>query len=148
MIRAAAALGGLLAVALGAFGAHGISDPQARAWIATGAGYGLAHAVAALWAADRHQLAAALLAAGGLLFAIALYVMALGGPRWLGMVAPVGGTLMLAGWAVLLIRLLRTRVDALRRDLSISDRLSPCDPDLTARLEEMLAALPLSLIHI
>lgn len=40
------------------------------------------------------------------------------------------------------IRLLRTRVDALRRDLSISDRLSPCDPDLTARLEEMLAALP------
>ncbi|MCA3256275.1 MAG: DUF423 domain-containing protein, partial [Alphaproteobacteria bacterium] len=42
-----------------------------------------------------------------LLFAGALYVLGVTGQRWLGMVAPVGGTLMIAGWAILLWRTLR-----------------------------------------
>lgn len=40
------------------------------------------------------------------------------------------------------IRLLRSRVDLLRRDLSVSGRLSTADPELTQRLESMLDALP------
>lgn len=40
------------------------------------------------------------------------------------------------------IRLLRSRVDLLRRDLSVSGRLSTADPALTTRLESMLDALP------
>ena len=39
---------------------------------------------------------------GALIFAASLYLIALTGQRWLGAVAPVGGTLMIAGWAVLL----------------------------------------------
>ncbi len=102
MLRALAALSGLLAVGIGAFGAHGISDVQAKAWIATGATYGLAHAAVVLWAADRFRPAGWLLVMGALLFAGALYALGLGGPRWMGMVAPAGGVLMLAGWGVLL----------------------------------------------
>ena len=35
---------------------------------------------------------------GSLLFAATLYAMALGAPRWLGAVTPIGGALMIAGW--------------------------------------------------
>jgi uncharacterized membrane protein YgdD (TMEM256/DUF423 family) len=38
---------------------------------------------------------------GTLLFAGSLYTMALGGPRWLGAVTPLGGLSLLAGWAIL-----------------------------------------------
>ena len=41
-LLALAGLNGLLAVGIGAFGAHAIADPQAKAWIATGALYGSA----------------------------------------------------------------------------------------------------------
>ena len=41
---------------------------------------------------------AIMLLIGGGLFAVTLYAMALGGPRWLGAVTPVGGTLLIAGW--------------------------------------------------
>ncbi|HWT41343.1 MAG TPA: DUF423 domain-containing protein, partial [Sphingopyxis sp.] len=36
--------------------------------------------------------------AGAALFAVTLYAMALGGPRWLGAVTPIGGTLLIIGW--------------------------------------------------
>ena len=45
---ALAAGNGLMAVAAGAFGAHGVSDPQVKEWLRTGAQYQLAHAVAGL----------------------------------------------------------------------------------------------------
>jgi uncharacterized membrane protein YgdD (TMEM256/DUF423 family) len=102
-----AALVGLAGVGFGAFAAHGLHDPQARAWIATGAGYGLVHAVAALWAADRRPGPALLWAAGGLLFSGNLYALALGAPRWAAMAAPAGGVLLLSGWALLLAGLAR-----------------------------------------
>lgn len=103
-----AALSGLMGVAAGAFGAHGVSDPQARAWLQTGAQYQLIHAVAvlgcfALWriGAGSAQLAAWLFLTGGFVFAATLYLMALGAPRWLGAITPIGGVLMIMGWAVL-----------------------------------------------
>ena len=103
-----ASLSGLMAVAAGAFGAHGVSDPQAKAWLQTGAQYQLAHALAvfacfALWrlGAGSAQIAAWLFLAGGLIFSGTLYLMALGGPRSLGAVTPIGGVLLLLGWGVL-----------------------------------------------
>lgn len=94
---------------VGAFGAHAIADPQAKAWIATGASYGLAHAVAALWAdgRDEPRWVARLWSLGALLFAGALYALALGAPRALAVLAPIGGALMLAGWGLLLAAALR-----------------------------------------
>jgi len=42
--------------------------------------------------------AAALLLVGAAIFALTLYAMALGAPKWLGAVTPIGGLLMIAGW--------------------------------------------------
>ena len=94
----AAALSGALAIGAGAFGAHGASG-EAQGWLRTGGEYQLIHAVAALVAA---QIGARgpgwLFVAGALVFAGSLYLMALGLPRWLGAVTPVGGLLMIGGW--------------------------------------------------
>lgn len=93
-----AALSGALAVAAGAFGAHGASGKAAE-WLRTGAQYQLIHALAALIAVQlRAGGAAWLFVAGGALFAGTLYLMALGLPRWLGAITPLGGALLIAGW--------------------------------------------------
>jgi uncharacterized membrane protein YgdD (TMEM256/DUF423 family) len=103
-----AAILGFLCVALGAFAAHGLSDPQAQGWMRTGATYGLTHVAAALAClalarsgASGARRAVPLFLAGAAIFAGSLAALALGGPRWLGAVTPVGGLLLLAGWAVL-----------------------------------------------
>lgn len=44
---------------------------------------------------------------GALIFSGALYVLALTGERWLGAVAPIGGTAMIVGWALLVASALR-----------------------------------------
>lgn len=100
MIVLLAALSGAIAVAAGAFGAHGASSPQAAEWLRTGAGYQLVHAVAALAVVERPgaRTPAILFLAGGAIFASTLYAMALGAPRWLGAVTPIGGTLLIVGW--------------------------------------------------
>lgn len=109
MNRILAALCGLIAVAIGAFGAHAITDPQAKAWIATGASYGMVHGVAALWADAKYRLTSWLWVTGALLFSGSLYALGLGAPRAAAMVAPIGGGLMIAGWALLLPALMRRR---------------------------------------
>ncbi len=53
--------------------------------------------------------AAALIAAGVVLFSGSLYAMAFGAPRALGMVTPVGGLAMIAGWVVFAIAAWRGR---------------------------------------
>lgn len=93
-----AALSGAMAVGAGAFGAHG-AEGTAREWLQTGGHYQLVHAVAALVALRLEARGPGwLFVAGGLIFAGTLYAMALGAPRWLGAVTPVGGTLLIAGW--------------------------------------------------
>ncbi|MCG2840815.1 DUF423 domain-containing protein [Sandaracinobacter sp. RS1-74] len=109
ILPALAALGGFLAVTIGSFGAHAIQDPQAREWIATAAQFQLPHsaAVFALLAWRPHagavRLSAWLLALGSLAFAGSLQALGLGAPRAVAMLAPVGGTVMAAGWAILAI---------------------------------------------
>ena len=112
LLFAAGALSAGLAVATGAFAAHGLKGrlaPEALAVFETGARYQMFHAlglVAVAWAATRFpgQPAAAagwLFAAGTLLFSGSLYLLALTGTRWLGAVTPFGGVAFLAGWACL-----------------------------------------------
>ena len=102
-----AALSGLMSIALGAFAAHGLSDPQAQTWLKTGAGYQISHALAvfaALTALPRDSrpaiLAAVLFLVGALIFSGSLYAMGLGAPRWLGAMTPIGGLTLMAGWIV------------------------------------------------
>jgi uncharacterized membrane protein YgdD (TMEM256/DUF423 family) len=102
-----AALSGALAVIAGAFGAHGVSG-QPVEWLKTGGQYELIHAVAAIVAIQAGQRAAAILfLCGSGLFAATLYAMALGAPHWLGMITPVGGLGMIAGWLLLAWRVVR-----------------------------------------
>ena len=100
-VIALAALSAALAIAAGAFGAHGAASEKAAEWLRTGAEYQMIHAVAALFLANRNPHIALSLLAGALIFAATLYVMALGGPRWLGAVTPIGGVVMILGWLVL-----------------------------------------------
>ena len=91
-------------MAAGAFAAHGVADPQVKAWLQTGAQYQLVHAVAALACfgvahtrVRRAETAAALFGAGGLIFGGSLYLLALTGVRTWGAVTPIGGLLMPGG---------------------------------------------------
>ncbi|HMV68427.1 MAG TPA: DUF423 domain-containing protein [Myxococcota bacterium] len=99
-----AAVTGALAVALGAFGAHGlkqvVTDPHLLEVWDTGARYHLLHAVVLLVLAGRpaSPWAPRLLLAGITLFSGSLYLMAITGARWLGAVTPLGGLCFIAGW--------------------------------------------------
>jgi uncharacterized membrane protein YgdD (TMEM256/DUF423 family) len=111
----AAALNGLLAVAAGAFAAHALrhgADPQAGAWMETGATYQMWHALALIGitavreqAASRRwlEVAAWLFLAGIVLFSGSLYVLALTQARAAAWITPFGGTCFLLGWLALLV---------------------------------------------
>jgi uncharacterized membrane protein YgdD (TMEM256/DUF423 family) len=93
-----AALSGAIAVAAGAFGAHGASGPAVE-WLKTGGHYQLIHAIAALVALRMDARGPAwLFVVGGAIFAATLYAMALGAPRWFGAITPIGGLLLIGGW--------------------------------------------------
>ncbi len=122
MDRTFAALGAVLAglaVAAGAFGAHGLRDrlaPDLLAVFETAARYQMYHALALLavaWASARWpgggvELAGWLFVAGIVVFSGSLYALALSGVRWLGAITPLGGLCFLAGWAVLAVRIWRS----------------------------------------
>jgi uncharacterized membrane protein YgdD (TMEM256/DUF423 family) len=104
------ALSGALTVALGAFGAHALAERldarELELWRTAVLYQGL-HAPAlglvGLLAArsGRGSASGWAFAAGTLVFAGTLYAMALGGPRWLGAITPLGGTALIAGWLLL-----------------------------------------------
>lgn len=107
-----------LAVLLGAFGAHALKTrlaPEQLVTFETGVRYHLAHALgllAAAWAVGRFGGDAArwggwLLAAGTLLFSGSLYLLALTGVRWVGIITPFGGVAFIVGWALLAMAALR-----------------------------------------
>ena len=101
-LTALAGLSGAIAVAAGAFAAHGASGAAAR-WLHTGAQYQLIHAVATLAALNlaRGRLAALFFLVGAAVFAGTLYAMAFGAPHWLGAVTPIGGMALILGWILL-----------------------------------------------
>ncbi len=98
MIALLAALSAALAIAAGAFGAHGASSPQAAEWLRTGGMYQLIHSVAALALMQTMRGPAIMMLVGAAIFAGTLYLMALGAPRWLGAITPIGGSLLIVAW--------------------------------------------------
>lgn len=111
----------LLAVALGAFGAHalqGVLEPRRLASYQTAVTYQAWHAlgvlvlgaVARIGAPTRWLLvAASLLAAGIVLFCGSIYALAFGAPRALGGVTPLGGVCFMAGWGCVAMHALAER---------------------------------------
>jgi uncharacterized membrane protein YgdD (TMEM256/DUF423 family) len=80
-----------------------VLEAKELGWWQTAVQYHMWHAIAliALAAVPGSRRAALLIAAGILLFSGSLYLMALSGVRSLGMVTPLGGLLMIAGWCLL-----------------------------------------------
>lgn len=112
---AVASISGFLAVALGAFGAHGLKNRLSADMLAvwqTAVQYHFWHTLALLGIGIllmQHSLPSTKwLTASGWLFAIgivlfsgSLYVLCLSGVRWLGAITPIGGSLWLIAWACL-----------------------------------------------
>ncbi len=124
LARALAASGAtlaLLAVALGAFGAHALRERlEARDLeiFETAVRYQMYHALALLgvaWLSTRLAgpltgWAGWLMVAGTVVFSGSLYLLVLTGPRWLGAITPVGGVLLIAGWLLVVVSILRSGV--------------------------------------
>jgi len=101
-----------LAVAVGAFGAHGLRNALSAADLSTfevGVRYQMYHALGLLavaWAAARWEsfligVAGWFFVAGIVLFSGSIYLLVLTGPRWLAAITPLGGVALLIGWVLL-----------------------------------------------
>ncbi len=109
--RAALMVGiaGASAVLLGAFGAHalrGVLDARALEIWQTAVTYHAWHALALVLAVALGQgrsgrIAQIAFTTGIVLFSGSLYALALGAPRWAGIITPLGGLAFVAGWMAL-----------------------------------------------
>ncbi len=112
-------INGFLAVALGAFGAHGLRariSPELLAVYQTAVQYHTTHALALLavgivahWLPSSAPLqwAGWLFLVGIILFSGSLYLLSAMGLGWLGAITPIGGMAFLAGWILLGVAALR-----------------------------------------
>lgn len=107
-----------LAVALGAFGAHGLKAKLSGDMMQvykTGVEYHFYHALGLLLIgilsfhipSGYLNLAAFLLFAGVVIFSGSLYVLAITGIKWLGAITPLGGLCFIAGWLMLFLAILK-----------------------------------------
>jgi uncharacterized membrane protein YgdD (TMEM256/DUF423 family) len=105
LVAVAALLAGT-AVAAGALAAHGIADPTAVRLVETASRYQMWHALAMLALAAmplRAEAAGWGFALGVVLFSGSLYGLALGAPRWLAWLTPLGGLTLIGSWAAVAI---------------------------------------------
>lgn len=112
-------LGMLLAVAMGAFGAHALKKtltPEMMQVYETAVHYHIYHALGLLvvgllvWRLPTSMAlrgSGILMVGGLLLFSGSLYSLALSGIRWLGAITPIGGLAFLAAWLLLAIAIIR-----------------------------------------
>ena len=110
----AGAIAGLVGVAFGAFGAHGLRGrltPEMLTVFETGVRYQMYHALALLLTASLlPRMAGKLMVAAGwcfvggiVLFSGSLYLLAVTGVTVLGAITPIGGVAFLAGWLLLIV---------------------------------------------
>jgi len=111
----------LVGVVLGAFGAHALQQvltPRQLSSYQTGVLYQQLHSLALLLvgvialvtpASPWLARAAVLFGTGMFFFSGSIYLMTLGAPRWLGMVAPIGGLSFMLAWLALAAHAWRAR---------------------------------------
>nr|WP_288934027.1 DUF423 domain-containing protein [uncultured Allomuricauda sp.] len=115
---------GMLAIILGAFGAHGLEklvDAEAIDTFETGVKYQMYHALfllfLGLWngiAVKAKKMVFTLVLLGVVLFSFSIYLLALNSLtsfdfKIIGFLTPIGGVLMISGWAVLAYKILKTK---------------------------------------
>lgn len=109
-----AAINALIAVAAGAFAAHGLKhsiSPENLAVFHTAADYQMIHALGMLFlgllykteAIRQIKLIATIMLCGIIIFSGSLYILALTNVKWLGMITPVGGLCFLTAWLMLAV---------------------------------------------
>lgn len=110
-----ASISGFMAVAIGAFGAHGLKariSEELMAVYQTGVQYHFYHTLALLGVgilvhlfpqSGAFRLSGWMMLVGMLVFSGSLYVLALTGVRWLGAITPLGGVAFLVAWAALAV---------------------------------------------
>lgn len=108
----------LLAVAIGAFGAHALRDlldaNQRQDVFELANRYQFYHGlallgIAALYKDSRHSLKLLLwfMTLGVIIFSGSLYALALSNLAWLGAITPVGGLLLITAWLYLIVQLFK-----------------------------------------
>ncbi|MGX5203257.1 DUF423 domain-containing protein [Aliikangiella sp. IMCC44632] len=109
----------LFAVVIGAFSAHALQavlTERAISLIDTGAQYQMYHGIGliCIYLAARQmprtiwlKLAAVSMSIGCVVFSGALYLIAFTGLKWIGAIAPVGGTALILAWLCFAIALFR-----------------------------------------
>ena len=118
-LLAIGAIMGALAVAIGAFGAHGLEGRVSERMMEnyqTGVQYHMFHSLgiivvgltaAVIGGSALLGWAGSLMFFGMIVFSGSLYTMALTGMTWLGAITPIGGVAFILGWILLMIAALR-----------------------------------------
>jgi len=112
LIIAFGAFNAFIAVAAGAFAAHGLKDILSAEYLSTfktAADYQLMHGIGLIIIGlinkqntNRCNIAAAVfMLVGIILFSGSLYLLTLTGTRWLGIITPFGGVCFLIAWLTL-----------------------------------------------
>lgn len=125
LIIALGAFNAFIAVAAGAFAAHGLKEILSAEYISTfktAADYQMMHGIGMMLIGllNRQQvtryniMAAFIMLAGIILFSGSLYLLTLTGIKWLGIVTPFGGTCFLVAW--LMLCLVNFRIYLLQKD--------------------------------
>ena len=110
----AAAVFLLLAVSIGAFGAHGLKSlltEELMQTFKTGVEYHFYHALGLLLVgilslnmpSTMINWSAFFLSIGIIIFSGSLYILAITGIRWIGAITPIGGLSFIAGWICLFV---------------------------------------------
>ena len=106
------ALNAFIAVAAGAFAAHGLKNslpPESLSVFKTAADYQMMHALgliligllATIAPHKTFSIAGWFMLTGIIIFSGSLYVLSLSGLKWLGMITPVGGLCFLIAWLII-----------------------------------------------
>lgn len=112
-------LNAMLAVILGAFGSHGLKQrlsPDMLSVFETGVQYHFYHALGLILVgliafhfpgSGWIKWAGWLMFVGILFFSGSLYILAISGVKWLGVLTPIGGTAFIAAWLLVFIGILK-----------------------------------------
>ena len=110
------AISGFTAVAIGAFGAHGLREKLSAEMIEvykTGVFYQLIHTIVLLILSlmdfIKTKIASTFFLLGIILFSFSLYFYSISGERFFAMVTPVGGVCFLIGWFWLIVEVIKRK---------------------------------------
>jgi len=110
------AVSGFTAVAIGAFGAHGLREKLSTEMLEvykTGVLYQFIHTIVLLILSLNNfikgKIASIFFLAGIILFSFSLYLYSTSGVRFFAMITPIGGVCFLIGWFWLIVEVIRRK---------------------------------------